>query len=85
LRERATRGTNTNVLMHLQGYLKKQLSADEKQQLGAAIEQYRKGLLTLGVPVSLLREHFREHPDPYIARQVYLRAWPDALEPGAEP
>jgi uncharacterized protein YbgA (DUF1722 family)/uncharacterized protein YbbK (DUF523 family) len=79
LQQKATRGTNTNVLMHLQGYLKKQLSAGEKQSIGAVIEQYRKGIVPLVVPVTLLRHHFYRYPDPYIERQSYLQPYPDDL------
>ncbi len=79
LQQKATRGTNTNVLMHLQGYLKKQLSAGEKQSIGAVIEQYRKGIVPLVVPVTLLRHHFDQYPDPYIQRQSYLQPYPDEL------
>ncbi len=79
LQQKATRGTNTNVLMHLQGYLKTQLQAAEKQSLTRIIEQYRKGIVPLIVPVTLLRHHFHQYPDPYIARQAYLQPYPDEL------
>lgn len=79
LQQKATRNTNTNVLMHLQGYLKKKLQAGEKQGIGRVIEQYRKGIVPLVVPVTLLRHYFHVHPDPYIERQAYLQPWPDEL------
>lgn len=75
----ATRRTHTNVLMHLQGYLKQHLAPREKEHMGAVIEQYRKGILPLVVPVTLLRHHFHQHPDPYIERQAYLQPYPDDL------
>jgi uncharacterized protein YbgA (DUF1722 family)/uncharacterized protein YbbK (DUF523 family) len=78
LQQRATRGTNANVLMHLQGYLKTQLLDTEKRTLTELIEQYRKGLVPLAQPVRLLRQHFARHPDPYIARQTYLQPYTDA-------
>lgn len=79
LQQVATRKTNTNVLMHLQGYLKQQLQAKEKEHMSGVIEQYRKGVLPLVVPVTLLRHHFHQHPDPYIERQAYLQPYPDEL------
>jgi uncharacterized protein YbgA (DUF1722 family)/uncharacterized protein YbbK (DUF523 family) len=79
LQQLATRKTHTNVLMHLQGYLKKQLAPREKEHMGSVIEQYRKGILPLVVPVTLLRHHFHQHPDPYIERQAYLQPYPDDL------
>lgn len=53
LTRKASRRSNTNVLMHLQGYLKNNLSAKEKEKLGEAIEQYRNGIIPLIVPVTL--------------------------------
>lgn len=78
LKQQATRGTHANVLMHLQGYLKKHLNADEKQQLAALVDEYRLGRVPLVAPVQRLRQHFETHPDPYIARQVYLHPRTDA-------
>lgn len=75
----ATRKTHTNVLMHLQGYLKKVLSAKEKQELGNIIEQYRTDQIPLIVPITLLKHHFNNHPDPYITKQAYMQPYPDDL------
>lgn len=75
----ASRKTHTNVLMHLQGYLKKKISSREKAELARIIEQYRTAQLPLIVPVTLLKHHFNNHPDPYINRQAYLQPYPDDL------
>lgn len=75
----ATRKTHTNVLMHLQGYLKKDLSPEEKQELAKIIEQYRTDQIPLIVPITLLKHHFANHPNEYIARQAYLQPYPDDL------
>ena len=75
----ASRKTHTNVLMHLQGYLKKKISAREKAELAKIIEQYRTAQLPLIVPVTLLKHHFSNHPDPYINKQAYLQPYPDDL------
>lgn len=75
----ASRKTHTNVLMHLQGYLKKKISHREKQELAGIIEQYRTAQIPLVVPVTLLRHHFNNHPDPYINQQAYLKPYPDDL------
>jgi uncharacterized protein YbgA (DUF1722 family) len=65
--------------MHLQGYLKKVLSSREKAELAQIIEQYRTAQVPLIVPVTLLKQHFNNHPDPYIAQQAYLQPYPDDL------
>ena len=46
---------NVNVLQHLMGYLKKDLSVADKQELLSLIEDYRQGLLPLIVPLTQLR------------------------------
>jgi uncharacterized protein YbgA (DUF1722 family)/uncharacterized protein YbbK (DUF523 family) len=75
----ASRKTHTNVLMHLQGYLKKKISPSEKQELADIIERYRIAQVPLIVPMTLLKHHFNNHPDPYIAQQAYLQPYPDEL------
>jgi uncharacterized protein YbgA (DUF1722 family) len=68
----ATRGTHTNALQHISGYLKRSISVEDRQALQHVIHQYHQGIVPLEAPLSLLREHFHHHPNPYIARQVYL-------------
>ncbi|WP_460120943.1 YbgA family protein [Pseudomonas sp. S2_C03] len=79
LKQCATRRTHTNVLQHLSGYLKRCISAEDKQEVQHVIGQYRHGIVPLVVPLTLLKHHFRQHPDPYIAQQVYLQPHPENL------
>tara|TARA_R110002049_G_scaffold76532_3_gene196506 strand:- start:1575 stop:2531 length:957 start_codon:yes stop_codon:yes gene_type:complete len=79
LSQLASRKTHTNVLMHLQGYLKKVLSPQEKKELAFIIDTYRIGQIPLIVPITMLKHHFNNHPDPYIAKQAYLQPYPDDL------
>jgi uncharacterized protein YbgA (DUF1722 family)/uncharacterized protein YbbK (DUF523 family) len=79
LEQKASRKSNTNVLMHLQGYLKKQLNSKEKEKLGEIIEQYRNGIVPLIVPVTMLRSYFHIYSNEYIAKQSYLQPYPDDL------
>ena len=79
LKIKATRGNHVNVLQHIQGYLKKQLDSDDKQELSHSIEQYRLGLLPLIVPITLLRHHFMKYPDEYIQHSYYMCPYPNEL------
>ncbi|GAB3370318.1 2-thiouracil desulfurase family protein [Azotobacter armeniacus] len=79
LRQCASRGSHGNVLQHLCGYLRPALNPDERKELQRLIEQYRLGILPLVVPLTLLKHHFRRHPHPYVARQVYLQPHPEEL------
>ncbi|MCH9699163.1 MAG: YbgA family protein [Gammaproteobacteria bacterium] len=75
----ATVSSHVNVIQHIQGYLKKQLSADEKTELAELIEGYRHGEVSRLAPVTLLKHFFRKHPDPYILNSTYLDPVPFAL------
>jgi uncharacterized protein YbgA (DUF1722 family)/uncharacterized protein YbbK (DUF523 family) len=79
LKKIAPKKGHVNTLKHIQGYLKKQLDSDDKQELNALIEQYRQGLLPLIVPITLLRHHFRRHPHEYIEQSYYLEPHPSEM------
>ncbi|HEX8541843.1 MAG TPA: DUF523 and DUF1722 domain-containing protein [Pseudomonas sp.] len=79
LKKCATRRTHTNVLQHLTGYLKQTIGAADKQEIQQLITQYHQGIVPLIVPLTLLKHHFRQHPDPYVALQVYMQPHPENL------
>jgi len=74
-----TRSQQVNVLQHIQGYLKKELSADDKAEMVEVIERYRRGEIPLIVPLTLLKHHFRKAPDPYIEESYYMSPYPQEL------
>ena len=76
----AGRGNHVNVLQHIQGYLKRKLDSDDKQELLETIESYRLGNLPLIVPLTLLRHHFRRQPDAFIENSYYMYPHPVELE-----
>ncbi|MCX7100141.1 MAG: DUF523 and DUF1722 domain-containing protein [Methylobacter sp.] len=80
LKKPATRKNHVNVLQHIQGYLKKALSADDKAELCEVIERYRNGYIPLIVPLTLLKHHFRKSPDPYIEESYYMSPYPQELQ-----
>lgn len=79
LKKPATRKNHVNVLMHIQGYLKRELDKDDKQELTDTIEAYRLGYVPLIVPITLLRHHFRKAPDDYINSSYYMNPHPAEL------
>ncbi len=79
LSKRASRGQHTNVLQHLLGYLRKDLDKDDREELLATIAEYQRGYVPLIVPITLLKHHFRRHPNPYILQQHYLNPHPSEL------
>lgn len=79
LKKITTIGNHVNVLQHIQGYLKRELNADDKAELCETIESYRLGELPLIVPITLLKHHFRNSPDPFIENSFYMSACPQEL------
>ena len=77
----ANRNKHTNVLQHLQGYLKKNLSSGNKQELETLFTQYRKGHIPLIVPLTLLNHHIEQNTDDthYLRTQKYLNPHPFEL------
>jgi len=75
----ATAKRQTNVLMHMAGHLKKILDDDCRKELLDCIDEYRRGLVPLVVPVTLLRHYVRLHRIEYLAGQTYLEPHPREL------
>jgi uncharacterized protein YbgA (DUF1722 family)/uncharacterized protein YbbK (DUF523 family) len=71
---------NINVLEHMMGYFKKQLSADEKRELLETFNQYREGYIPLIVPLTLIKHYVRKYDQPYLKQQVYLNPHPVELK-----
>ena len=76
---KATPKKNTDVLLHMMGFLKKILSKEEKKDILSVIEDYRKQLLPLIVPVTLIRHHVNKHKIEYLMGQAYLNPHPKEL------
>ena len=80
LKLKATVKKNINVLQHMMGYFKKQLSADEKHELLETFDQYREGYIPLIVPLTLIKHYVRKYDQPYLKQQVYLNHHPIELK-----
>lgn len=79
LRLKATPAKHINVLHHIMGYFKKQLSADEKQELLEVFDRFRSGHVPLIVPITLLNHYVRKYDQPYLRDQTYLNPHPVEL------
>jgi uncharacterized protein YbgA (DUF1722 family)/uncharacterized protein YbbK (DUF523 family) len=80
LKLKATPKKNANVLQHMMGYFKEQLSSDEKQELLEVIDHYRKEYIPFIVPMTLINHYVRKHDQPYLKQQVYLNPHPLELQ-----
>jgi uncharacterized protein YbgA (DUF1722 family) len=80
LQLKTTPKKNANVLMHMMGYFKEQLSSDEKQELLEVIDRYRQEYIPLVVPITLIQHYVRKYDQPYLKQQVYLNPHPLELK-----
>jgi uncharacterized protein YbgA (DUF1722 family) len=75
----ATARRHTNVLQHMAGYFKDRLDAASKGELADTIADYRRGLVPLVVPLTLLRHYACRFDVAYLAEQTYLQPHPKEL------
>ena len=71
---------NINVLDHMMGYFKKDLSPDEKKELLEIFKEYRDGNVPLIVPVTLINHYVRKYEKSYLKQQTYLNPHPISLK-----
>jgi uncharacterized protein YbbK (DUF523 family)/uncharacterized protein YbgA (DUF1722 family) len=74
----ATRARHAGVLARVANRFEERLNDRERAALRATLKDYRAGRRPLAAPLRLLQRHLRRHPDPWLARQLYLH--PDPRE-----
>ncbi len=77
---KATARKNANVLQHMIGYFKKELSSDEKREVLDIIDRYRREQIPLVVPVTIINHFVRKYNQPYLRSQYYLNPHPVELQ-----
>jgi uncharacterized protein YbgA (DUF1722 family)/uncharacterized protein YbbK (DUF523 family) len=80
LQLKTTPKKNANVLQHMMGYFKEQLSSGEKQELLEVIDHYRQEYIPLIVPITLMQHYVRKYDQPYLKQQIYLNPHPLELQ-----
>ncbi|MGE3276882.1 MAG: YbgA family protein [Vicinamibacterales bacterium] len=75
----ATPAKHANVLQHMLGHLRGRLDAEDRAEVLELIEDHRRGLVPLIVPVTLLRHHVRRLGVAYLEGQTYLDPHPREL------
>jgi uncharacterized protein YbgA (DUF1722 family)/uncharacterized protein YbbK (DUF523 family) len=80
LRLKTTIKKNANVLLHVMGYFKKNLSPAEKEELLRIVNNYQKGYIPLIVSVTLLNHYMWKYDQNYLKSQYYLDPHPLELK-----
>ncbi len=80
LKLKATTRKHTNVLQHMAGYFKKELTRDERSELHELIGQYHSGYLPLIVPLTIISHYARKFDHSYLKSQYYLNPHPIELQ-----
>lgn len=75
----ATEKSHANVLDHMMGYFSKQLTAPERQELVQLIGDFRRHLIPLIVPITLMRHYSKKYQVEYLQGQLYLEPSPKEL------
>lgn len=79
LQLKATVKKNVNVLQHIMGYFKKQITGDDKAELLSLIENYSRSMVPLVVPLTLINHYVRKYQVAYLQNQTYLEPHPAEL------
>ena len=75
----ATIQKHSNVLEHMFGYFSQALSRGERKEVTDLIEDFRRQLVPLIAPITLMRHSIREYNVRYLQRQIYLDPSPKEL------
>lgn len=75
----ASKANHTNVLQHVQGYFKTNLSTAEREALAQLILEYRAGLEPLSAPLTLFKHYLKLYPKDYLTGQSYFQPYPQSL------
>ena len=75
----ATSGRNVNVLQHMIGFFGEGLDAESRRELLGLVDDYRRGLVPLVVPLTLVAHHVRRLDVGYLRGQTYLNPHPREL------
>ena len=76
---RASAKKHANVLDHMMGYFSERLSAAERRELVELIRDYRRQLVPLIVPVTLIQHYVKKYEVAYLNEQIYLAPSPKEL------
>ncbi len=75
----ATTRKAANVLQHMAGHLRKVIGQRERAEIATVVDDFRRGLIPLVVPVTLIRHHAHLNDVEYLVGQTFLEPHPKEL------
>lgn len=76
LKKPLRRGTNINMLMHLLGYFKNELSKEEKAYFLDVIQQYSMKKIPFSLPIAVIYSWVVRFDEPYLKNQRIFKPYP---------
>jgi len=73
------RGGNINMLLHLFGYFKKELDANEKAYFLELLDEYNGKRIPFRVPLSIIYSWVVRFQEPYLLGQTIFKPYPAAI------
>jgi uncharacterized protein YbgA (DUF1722 family) len=80
LKQIASTKNHTNTLMHIQGFFKDHLDAEDRLRLTGTIKDYAAGQLPLLVPLEMLSHYLKKYRVDYLLDQYYFDPYPRDLK-----
>jgi uncharacterized protein YbgA (DUF1722 family)/uncharacterized protein YbbK (DUF523 family) len=76
LKKPLRRGSNINMLMHLLGYFKNELSKEEKAYFLDVLEQYSMKKIPFSLPIAVIYSWVIRFKEPYLNMQTIFKPYP---------
>lgn len=76
---KSKRSNHYNALIHMYGYFKNMVSAEEKEEILEALEEFKSGILPLIAVIKMLRLYIHKFDVTYLKSQKFLEPYPKAL------
>lgn len=80
LEKKTTVKSHVNALQHMSGYLRDHIDPEARKSVHASIQDYRRELVPLIVPLTLMKHYIELHDVAYVGEQTYLNPHPRELK-----
>lgn len=68
-----------NVLVHIYGYFKNEIGAEEKEEVLLCLEEFKEGIIPLIAAIKMLNLYVKRFDITYLKTQKFLNPYPKAL------